>query len=39
MLRAEAARKRGGKWKFPTPFGQVTIPEFGLSESGGLFFR
>jgi hypothetical protein len=39
MLRAEAARKRGGRWKFPTPFGQVTIPEFGISESGGLFFR
>ena len=39
MLRAEAARKRGGKWKFPTPFGQVTIPEFGISESGGLHFR
>lgn len=37
--RAEAARKRGGKWKFPTPFGQVTIPELGLSEAGGLFFR
>ena len=36
---AEAARKRGGKWKFPTPFGQVTIPEFGMSEAGGLFFR
>ncbi len=36
---AEAARKRGGKFKFPTPFGQVTIPEFGISESGGLFFR
>ena len=36
---AETARKRGGKWKFPTPFGQVTIPEFGMSESGGLFFR
>jgi len=36
---AEAARKRGGKFKFPTPFGQVTIPEFGMSESGGLFFR
>lgn len=39
MLRAEAARKRGGKWRFPTPFGQVTIPEFGISESGGLHFR
>jgi hypothetical protein len=39
MLQAEAARKRGGKWKFPTPFGQVTIPEFGISESGGLHFR
>ena len=36
---AEAARKRGGKFKFPTPFGQITIPEFGMSESGGLFFR
>jgi hypothetical protein len=36
---AEAARQRGGKWKFPTPFGQVTIPEFGMSEAGGLFFR
>lgn len=36
---AEAARKRGGKFKFPTPFGQVTIPEFGMSETGGLFFR
>ena len=36
---AETARKRGGKWKFPTPFGQITIPEFGMSESGGLFFR
>lgn len=36
---AEAARKRGGKWKFPTPFGQLTIPELGLSEAGGLFFR
>ena len=39
LLRAEAARKRGGKWKFPTPFGQVTVPELGLSEAGGLFFR
>jgi hypothetical protein len=39
MLRAEAARKRGGKWRFPTPFGQVTVPEFGISESGGLHFR
>jgi hypothetical protein len=39
LLRAEAARKRGGKWGFPTPFGRVTIPELGLSEAGGLFFR
>ena len=39
LLRAEAARKRGGKWNFPTPFGRVTIPELGLSEAGGLFFR
>jgi hypothetical protein len=37
--KAEAARKRGGKWKFPTPFGNLTIPEFGISEAGGLFFR
>jgi len=37
--RAEAARKRGGKWGFPTPFGRLTIPELGLSEAGGLFFR
>jgi hypothetical protein len=37
--RAEVARKRGGKWKFPTPFGNLTIPEFGISEAGGLFFR
>ena len=37
--RAEAARKRGGKWSFPTPFGRLTIPELGLSEAGGLFFR
>ena len=37
--KAEAARRRGGKWKFPTPFGNLTIPEFGISEAGGLFFR
>jgi hypothetical protein len=37
--KAEAARKRGGKWKFSTPFGNLTIPEFGISEAGGLFFR
>ena len=39
LARAEAARKRGGKWKFPTPFGTLRIPELGLSEAGGLFFR
>lgn len=39
LQRAEAARRRGGKWKFPTPFGTVTIPELGISEAGGLFFR
>ena len=39
LLRAEAARRRGGKWKFPTPFGTLQIPELGLSEAGGLFFR
>jgi hypothetical protein len=37
--RAEAARKRGGRWKFPTPFGQFTVPELGISEAKGLFFR
>jgi hypothetical protein len=37
--KAEAARSRGGRWKFPTPFGNLTIPEFGFSETGGLFFR
>jgi hypothetical protein len=37
--KAEAARSRGGRWKFPTPFGNLTIPEFGISEAGGLFFR
>ena len=39
LARAEAARRRGGKWKFPTPFGTLRIPELGLSEAGGLFFR
>jgi hypothetical protein len=39
FARAEAARRRGGRWKFPTPFGTVTVPELGISESGGLFFR
>jgi hypothetical protein len=39
LLRAEAARRRGSKWKFPTPFGTLQIPELGLSEAGGLFFR
>jgi hypothetical protein len=39
LLKAEAARKRGGKWKLPTPFGNLTIPELGISEAGGLFFR
>jgi hypothetical protein len=38
IKRAQAARKRGGRWKFPTPFGMLTIPELGISESGGLFF-
>lgn len=39
LLRAEAARRRGPKWKFPTPFGTLRIPELGISEAGGLFFR
>lgn len=39
LQRAEAARRRGGRWKFPTPFGSITVPELGISEAGGLFFR
>jgi hypothetical protein len=39
LQRAEAARKRGGRWKLPTPFGTLRIPELGISEAGGLFFR
>lgn len=35
LLRAERARRRGGKWKV----GPFTVPELGLSEAGGLFFR
>jgi hypothetical protein len=35
LLRAEAARRKGGKWKI----GPFTVPEFGISEAGGLFFR
>jgi hypothetical protein len=35
LLRAEAARRRGGRWKL----GGFTLPEFGLTEAGGLFFR
>ena len=38
FARAEAARRRGSRWKFPTPFGTLAIPEFGISEAGGLFF-
>jgi hypothetical protein len=35
LRRAEAARARGGRWKL----GPLTVPELGLSEAGGLFFR
>lgn len=35
LLRAEAARRRGGRWKV----GPFTLPELGISEAGGLFFR
>lgn len=38
LQRAQAARKRGGKWKLPTPFGALTFPELGISEAGGFFF-
>jgi len=35
LLRAEAARRRGGRWKI----GGFTVPDLGISEAGGLFFR
>lgn len=35
--RARLARQRGGRISFPTPFGKVRLPDFGASESGGLF--
>lgn len=35
LLKAEQARRRGGRWKI----GPFTVPELGLSEAGGLFFR
>ena len=35
LRRAEAARLRGGRWKI----GGFTVPELGISEAGGLFFR
>jgi len=35
---AQAARARGSRWKFPTPFGTLAIPELGFSETGGFFF-
>lgn len=38
VQRAQAARARGSRWRFPTPFGELRIPELGISESGGLFF-
>lgn len=39
LLRAEAARRRGGKWGINTPFGRFTLPELGWTEAGGLHFR
>jgi hypothetical protein len=33
-IRAETARRRGGRWRV----GPFTVPELGISESGGLFF-
>lgn len=35
LLRAEAARQRGGRWRI----GPFTLPELGITESGGLHFR
>jgi hypothetical protein len=39
LKQAEAARKRGGKWQFPTPFGRMTIPDLGITETKGLYIR
>lgn len=38
IQRAQTARARGPRWKFPTPFGTFALPELGISEAGGLFF-
>lgn len=35
LLKAEAARRRGSRWKV----GPFEIPELGISEAGGLFYR
>lgn len=37
LLKAEAARRRGGKWKIPGT--NFVLPELGISEAGGLLFR
>ena len=35
LLKAEAARRRGSRWKV----GPFDLPELGISEAAGLFFR
>lgn len=35
LLRAEAARRRGSRWRI----GRFKLPEFGISEAAGVFFR
>ena len=35
LLKAEAARRRGSRWKV----GPFALPELGISEAAGLFFR
>lgn len=37
LLRAEAARRRGGKWKIPGT--NFVLPELGFTETGALLFR
>lgn len=37
LLRAEAARRRGGKWKIPGT--NFVLPELGFTEAGALLFR
>lgn len=39
LLIAEAARRKPGKWGINTPFGRLTLPDLGITESKGIHFR